>query len=41
MMQMYTDDLKVVKDASDFFFEEKLLEVVEINESRCFQKYVN
>ena len=38
---MYTDDLKVLKDASDFFFDERLLEVVEINESRCFLKYVN
>ena len=38
---MYTDDLKTVKDASDFNLDERLLKVVEINQSRCFLKFVN
>ena len=38
---MYTDDLKVVKDASDFNSNRSSLKVVEINDSRCFLKYVN
>ena len=37
----WCDDLKVVKDASDFNSNGRLLKVVEINDSRCFFKYVN
>ena len=40
-MKLYSDDLKVVKDVSDFNSNGRLLKVVEINDSRCFLKYVN
>ena len=33
---MYSNDLKVVKDASDCNSNGRLLKVVEINDSRCF-----
>ena len=41
MMQLYSDDLKGVKDASDFNSNGRLLKFVEINDSRGFLKYVN
>ena len=40
-MQLYSDDLKVVKDTSDFNSNGRLLKVVEPNDSGCFLKYVN
>ena len=40
-MLLYSDDLRVVKDASDCNSNGRLLKVVEINESRYFLKYVN
>ena len=35
-MEWYSEDLKVVKDASDFNSDGRLLEIVEIYDSRCF-----
>ena len=36
-MQLYSDDLKVVKDASDCNSNGKLLNVVEINDQMFFE----
>ena len=36
LMQLYKDDFKVVKDASDFNSNGRVLKVVEINDSTCF-----
>ena len=36
LIYLYSDDLKVVKGASDFNSNRRLLKVVEINYSRCF-----
>ena len=33
MMQLYSDDLKMLKDGSDSDYNERLLKVVEINDS--------